>query len=64
MSDKQLAKTAADLAAQKLAKFIRDAGPIAMTALDAAQTLIEQAINEAYTTRLEADRIEFVDLDA
>ena len=64
MSDKELAKAAAGLAVDKLGSLIQDAGPIYMSALDAVQLLIEQAIDEAYTTRFEADTIEFIDLDA
>lgn len=64
MSDKELAKAAADMAVQRLAAFIKDAGPIGMTALESAGLLIQQAIDEVYTTRFEADSIEFIDLDA
>jgi len=64
MSDKQLIKTAAGMATDRLAQLIEDAGPIYMSALDAVQDLIEAAIEEAYTTRFEADTIEFIDLDA
>ncbi len=64
MSDRQLIQTAAGLAADRLAQLIEDAGPLTMSAIDMVKDLIEQAIDEAYTTRLEADSIEFVDLDA
>tara|TARA_Y100000052_G_C2892115_1_gene51662 strand:- start:196 stop:390 length:195 start_codon:yes stop_codon:yes gene_type:complete len=64
MSDRELIQKAAGLAADRLAQLITDAGPIYMSAMDMVQDLIEQAIDEAYTTRLEADSIEFIDLDA
>lgn len=63
MSDREIAKVAAAYATNRLAQLIEDAGPIYMSALDMVQDLIEQAIDEAYTTRLEANTIEFVNLD-
>ena len=63
MNDREFIKQAAALAADKLATLIEDAGPLYVSALDMVQDLIQQAIDEAYTTRIEADRIEFVDLD-
>ena len=63
MSDRELIQKAASLATDKIAQLITDAGPIYMSAMDMLQDLIEQAIDEAYTTRFEADTIEFVDLD-
>ena len=63
MSDRDLAKTAAEMAVKRLAVLIEDAGPLGMAGLDAAALLIAQAIDEAYTTRFEAERIEFEDLD-
>ena len=63
MNDREIAKIAAEYAANRLGQLIEDAGPIAMSALDMVQDLIEQAIDEAYTTRLEANTIEFVNLD-
>ena len=64
MSDRELIKKAASLATDKIAQLINDAGPIYMSAMDMLQDLIEQAIDEAYTTRFEANTIKFVDLDA
>lgn len=64
MSDKGLAKAAAGLAVDKIGSLIRDAGPIYMSALGAVELIIQQSIDEAYTTRFQADTIEFVDMDA
>lgn len=64
MSDSDLIRAATSLAIDRLKLYIEDSGPIGLAALDYAALLISQAIDEAYTTRFEAERIEFEDLDS